>query len=280
MVDEGGRAGGRGLAGRVALVTGGSRGIGAAVSRRLAEQGVHVVVTYRQDRSAANAMVEALDATAGSGEPVALDVADAEQVHQRVTEMLADHGRLDIVVANANAPFRRDDLERLSADELVEPVANNLRAAHVMTTLAVAGMRARGWGRLVYVGSNQAQGPAGPGMAANGIGKAALAAYLRFVVDELTGDGVTANLVSPGMVDTDASRSIGLPEHVRRLVVALTPTGRIAVPDDVAEAVGLLIDGGDLLNGVDLPVTGGFGRPIPLTRIAPLLQTVEPGGAA
>ncbi|HEY6424898.1 MAG TPA: SDR family oxidoreductase [Pseudonocardiaceae bacterium] len=257
------------LSGRVAVVTGGGRGIGAATSRRLATLGAHVVATYRHDRGSAEELASAIIVAGGSAEIEALDIADTSQVHGLVERLLARHGHVDVLVCNANAAFRRAPLAELDADDIAGPVAVNLRAAHILTTSLVEGMRASGWGRLIYVGSRHAQGPSAPGMAVNGTAKAALAGYLRYVVDECATGGVTANIVSPGMVDTDASRGIGLPDRVIRLLVAATPSGRITQPDEVAEAIALLVTAGDLLNGIDLPVTGGLNHPLPLTRLLP-----------
>ena len=262
------------LAGRLALVTGGTRGIGAATTRVLADLGAAVVATYRSDADSAAAVaaaapegrvgtvaVTAYDLAAGPGAPSSTEGL-IERVQQR-------HGDVDILVANASAPYPQSPLAKLSADDLVAKTATDISALHRLVVALAPGMRRRRFGRIVVVGSLHAYGPTAPGMAASGVAKAALAAYLTFVVDELTGVGVTANLVEPGFVATDASRH--LPDRVRHAVEGLTPAGRTGQPGDVSAAIAWLVtEQASFVNGARLPVAGGLNHPVPINRILPL----------
>lgn len=254
------------LAGRTALITGASRGIGAASAHALAALGAHVIVTYRRDAQAAKRLTTAINAASGRAEALRLDIETAGAVSTLVAEAQASSRQVDILVANAAAGYPKVPLMHLNADDLVGKVAADLRATHLLTTGLAPAMLESGFGRLIYVSSGHVDGPSAAGMTANGASKAALETYVKFVVDELTGDGVTANLVRPGLVDTDATRG-RLPAAAVDTLVAATPAGRVAAPQDVAEVVAFLATSGDMVNGACIPVTGGLANPFPLLRL-------------
>jgi 3-oxoacyl-[acyl-carrier protein] reductase len=254
------------LAGRCALVTGGSRGIGAQTALTLARLGANVIVNHRFPGSA-TPVLQAIKEEGRHAVATRADIFRPDELAamlDRITE--SDH--VDILVANAAAPHTPTPLLDLPANRLATKLAADIAAAHALTTRLGPAMRDRGWGRLIYIGSLHAHGPSAPGMAANGTSKAALAAYLHYVTDELTGNGVTANLIEPGYVATDRSTIVS--DHIpdlAGLVNALTPGGRPLTQADIAAAVALLTTAGDMINGITLPVTGGWNNPIPLNRI-------------
>ncbi len=127
------------------------------------------------------------------------------------------------------------------------------------------GMLERGYGRTILIGSLHAEGPSAPGMIANGVTKAALTAYARFAADELTGPGVTINVVRPGYATETSSH---LPPAIPPILAALTPGGRTAVPDDIAGVITMLTrDEAAFLNGACLPVSGGPNQPVSFRRL-------------
>ena len=261
----------RPLSGRTALVTGGTRGIGAATSRALAALGATVVATYRSDRATAEEHARDLRAEHGVAvHALPFDLAAPDGATAGVGALLESVTRVaagvDVLVANAAAPFPHGPLLTLSAADLATKVGLDLAATHRLVSATAPGMLDRGYGRVVLIGSLHADGPSAPGMTANGVSKAALAAYARYAADELTGPGVTINVVHPGYVATEASGN--LPPAIPALLAALTPSGRTATPGDVAGIVSLLVrDEAAFLNGAWLPVSGGLNHPVSLRRL-------------
>jgi 3-oxoacyl-[acyl-carrier protein] reductase len=262
------------LSDRCALVTGGARGIGAQTAIALARLGAHVIVNHITPGSA-SAVLDAIADVGGSAEAAPADVFDPAQLTGLLTQLTQRH-RIDILVASAAAPHTPAPLLDLDPGDLAVKLTADITAAHTLTTTLAPAMRARGWGRLVYIGSRHADGPSAPGMTANGTSKAALAGYIRYVTEELTGAGVTANLIEPGYVATDRSALVSA--RIPGLITKLTPAGRTAGPADVAEAVALLVTAGEMINGITLPVTGGLNHPAALARITqiPALHTTTP----
>lgn len=264
----------RPLSGRTALITGASRGIGAASAQALAAMGATVIATYRSDRATAEAMAAATRAQHGVRVHVVpfdltapqSDLTDADGTLRAVAR-LSD--QVDILVANAAAPYPKAPLLELSAQQLAAKVGQDLGATHRLVTAVAPGMLERGYGRMILIGSLHASGPSAPGMTANGVSKAALAAYAAYAVDELTGPGVTVNVIHPGYIATEASSH--LPPAIPTMLQALTPSGRTGTPDDVATLVALLAgDEAAFLNGACIPVTGGLNQPTPFRRLLTL----------
>ena len=260
-------AGPRPLAGRTALITGGSRGIGAAVTRALANRGADVVLTYRSEHAAAAALAEHCRSSAHvAAHPLCFDTtvpAAAQGLLEAVGDLAA---AVDVLVINAAAPFSRAPLTQLPSTTLISKISTDLEVVHQLVTGLAPGMLERGFGRVVVIGSLHAEGPSAPGMAANGVAKAALAAYVDYAVDELTGPGVTINTVHPGYIATEGSS--GVPPAIPALLARLTPAARAGRPDDVAAVVAMLTSPeAEFLNGARIPVTGGLNHPLPLRRV-------------
>ncbi|AEW98842.1 SDR family oxidoreductase [Streptantibioticus cattleyicolor] len=241
-----------------ALVTGGSRGIGAATARHLAARGYRVAVNYFSNRAAADQVVKEITADGGSAFAVRGDVRDDDEAAELVRRA-AEGGRLDVLVCNAAAAhFTPTPLRDLPWEDFRGKVTDELAAVYPLTQHALAVMSGQGYGQIVYVSSLLAEGPSAPGMIAHGTAKAALNTFAQFVACEAGPLGVNVNVVSPGYVRTEASA--GIPAEVQRRIAERTPLGRVAEPDDVARAIGLLVgsDAG-FVTGTVLRVDGGAG---------------------
>jgi 3-oxoacyl-[acyl-carrier protein] reductase len=257
----------RPLSGRTVLITGASRGIGAAIAQALAAMGAAVALTYRDNRAAAETLCVRIRSDHGvPAHAVQFDLTAPESATAGVDALLDTVVRsVDILVANAAAPYPKVPLLELSAEQLVTKIGHDIGAVHRLITALAPDMLERGYGRMILIGSLHANGPTAPGMAANGVTKAALAAYVGYAADELTGPGVTVNTIHPGYVVTEASSHL---TAVIPLIEALTPAGRVGTPDDIAGAVAMLVrDEAAFLNGVCLPVSGGLNHPISFRRL-------------
>ncbi|MGV9929592.1 SDR family oxidoreductase [Streptomyces olivaceoviridis] len=240
-----------------ALVTGGSRGIGAATSRELAARGYRVAVNYFSNREAADQVVKRIEADGGEAFAVRADVYDPRQAAELLERSAVD-GRLDVLVCNAGARFTPTPLPNLSWDDFHAKVTNELASVYTLTQRALAVMGARGGGRIVYVSSAVAEGPPAVGMAAHGTAKAALNTFARFVAYEAGPLGINVNVVAPGFVRTEASA--GLPVEFQQRLVEHTPLGRVAEPEDVARAIAMLVGAeAGFITGSVVTVDGGHG---------------------
>lgn len=234
----------------VALVTGGSGGIGAAVCRALADAGHTVLVGYRSDEAAATAV--AADC-AGKAEPVRIDVADSDQITAAVARA-GDLGTLAVVVNNAG--IADDDLLlRLDADRIDRTLQVNLRGAMLVSQAAVRPMMRGRYGRIVNISSIVAlRGNAGQTL--YGAAKAGLIGFTKSLAREVARKGVTVNAVAPGFVQTAMTEA--LPDAAREQLQGLAPTGRAVEPEEVAAAVAYLASPlAGAVTGAVLPVDGG-----------------------
>ncbi|OMI41106.1 SDR family oxidoreductase [Streptomyces sparsogenes] len=240
-----------------ALVTGGSRGIGAATSRELAARGYRVAVNYFSNREAADQVVKQIEADGGEAFAVQADVHDPRQAAELLERSTVD-GRLDVLVCNAGARFTPTPLPRLSWEDFHAKVTNELASVYTLTQQALAVMGAQGGGRIVYVSSAVADGPPTAGMAAHGTAKAALNTFARFVAHEAGSLGINVNVVAPGFVRTEASA--GQPQEFQQRLAEHTPLGRVAEPEDVARAIAMLAgEDAGFVTGAVVTVDGGHG---------------------
>ncbi len=186
--------------GRVAVITGASRGIGAATALVLAERGFRVVVNYRSSAEEAEEVVRAAAAAGGEAIAIRADVTQADEVTEMVIETEQRWGRVDVLVHNALIPFEVTSFADLSWQQLGGKLDRELRAAFLITKAVVPGMISRGYGRLVYLSTGLSRRPR-EGMIALGTAKAALDQFVRYIALELAPQGITANLVAPATVD-------------------------------------------------------------------------------
>jgi 3-oxoacyl-[acyl-carrier protein] reductase len=241
------------LSGRVALVTGASRGIGRAIAARLAAQGALVLAAARGDN--ASAAVQAIEASGGRAEAIALDVTDAAAVEAVVASALARHGHLDILVNNAG--ITRDQLMlRLKRDDWDAVLATNLTSAFMLTQAVLKPMIRQRRGRIVCISSVVGQS-GNPGQANYAASKAGLIGFAKSVAQEVASRNITVNVVAPGMIETDMTGVLA--EKTREALVARIPLGRLGAPDDVAAAVCFLVsDEAAYITGQVLAVNGGM----------------------
>jgi 3-oxoacyl-[acyl-carrier protein] reductase len=241
------------LTGKVAIVTGGSRGIGRAVVVRLAEAGAEVVLTYRADAAAAVAVVDEVRAKGGRVLAVQADGAEAGAMDRVVERAVARSGRLDVLVNNA-AEFVVGPLDELDAATFDRVVATNVRAPFLAARAAARHMGEGG--RIVTIGSNVVDRTPFPGMTLYSLSKTALVGLTKGLARDLGPRGITANLVDPGPTDTDANPATGPQAGT---IAGLTALGRYAEPDEIAGTV-LHLAGPDAgyVTGSVVAVDGGF----------------------
>ena len=254
------------LSGRTALVTGGSRGIGAATARALAGLGARVVITYRKDAESAGRVVEDCRALSGAAEGLHADLGDAQGAEDLVAGLRGIGAEVDVAVSNATTSHLRLGLVELPTEDLLAKVDADLAVPHRLLQRLIGGMQQRGFGRFIVISSGHAVGPSARGMAAYGVAKAALEALVRYAAAEEGHSGVTVNAVRPSFVLTDASRDV--PRPVREAMRKAVPAGRLAVPEDVAGIVSLLAQpAAGWINGVSIPATGGLNHPVDWARL-------------
>ncbi|WP_028662968.1 SDR family NAD(P)-dependent oxidoreductase [Saccharomonospora halophila] len=234
------------------LVTGGSRGIGAATARRLARDGHHVAITYTSSPDRARALVSELERSGVKALAVEADSADAEALTAAVDAAAAEFGGLDILVNNAGV-FPTGSVDALDVDTIDHTLAVHVRAVLVATRAAVRHMRPGG--RIISIGSNLATRVPGDGITLYAASKAALIGLTRGLARDLGGLGITANVVAPGSTDTDMNPAGSPDADAQRTLTAL---GRYNDPEDIAAAVAYLAGaGGRNVTGTTLLVDAG-----------------------
>jgi 3-oxoacyl-[acyl-carrier protein] reductase len=241
------------LSGRVALVTGASRGIGRAVATRLAAAGAHVVAAARGENAKGTA--DAIREAGGSAESIGLDVTDAAGVEAAVAGIMAGKGRIDILVNNAG--ITRDTLVlRMKRDDWDAVLQTNLTAAFTSVQAVLKPMIRQRSGRIINITSVVGQS-GNAGQANYAASKAGLIGFTKAVALEVASRNITVNAVAPGLVDTDMTRAIA--EGAHEEWAARIPLKRLGTPDDVAHAVVFLAsDEAAYITGHVLAVNGGM----------------------
>jgi 3-oxoacyl-[acyl-carrier protein] reductase len=237
------------LAGKVALVTGGSRGIGRAIAVSLAEAGAAVAVNYRERAKDAASVVEAITKSGGRAMAVAADVSQSTAVADMVAAVARELGPVDVLVNNAGVGLVRsvDDLTEADFDLTI---AVNLKSVFLCTQAVLPGMRTRKWGRIVNISSGAARGAGGVGPHYNA-SKAGMEGMTRGYAARLVKEGITVNAVAPSLIETDMVRA-GLASAASRI-----PLGRFGTSEECAQVVMMLI-GNAYMTGQTVALSGGM----------------------
>jgi 3-oxoacyl-[acyl-carrier protein] reductase len=241
------------LSGKVALVTGASRGIGRAIAGRLSEQGATVVAAARGDHAEATA--REIAAAGRDAYAISLDVTDSLSVEKLTAELVGRHGRLDVVVSNAG--IARDQLVmRMKREDWDAVLATNLTASFTLAQAAIRPMLKQRGGRIIAVSSVVGQ-TGNAGQTNYAAAKAGLIGFAKALAREVASRGITVNVVAPGLIDTDMTRALA--EKTHDDWAAQIPLARLGTVDDVAAAVCFLAsDEASYITGHVLAVNGGM----------------------
>jgi 3-oxoacyl-[acyl-carrier protein] reductase len=238
------------LKNRVALVTGGSRGIGKAIALALADAGAAVAINYRARGADAAAVADAIGKNGGRAAIFGADVSVDFAVQGMVHDIESRLGPIDILVNNAGVAAARG-LDDMTEAEFDRDIATNLKSPFLCTQAVLPGMRARRWGRIINISSIGARIGAGSVSVAYGASKAGVEGLTRAYALRLAPEGVTVNAVAPGLIDTEMGAPL-----IAAGVAARIPTGRVGTGDEIAQAVLLLVRNG-YMTGQTIAVNGG-----------------------
>jgi len=241
------------LGGKVALVTGGSRGIGAAIAKRLAADGASVAITYVKDANAASVVVKAIELSGGKAVAIQADAADTEAVKGAVEQTVATFGRLDVLVNNAGTAIPKT-FEETTLDEMDRMIDINVRGTLAATQAALKHMPSGG--RIIMIGSAVGERVAVPGLAAYSATKGAVKMFSQGLSREVGSRGITVNNVQPGPIDTDLNPAVSEWAVPQKAATALDRYGHV---DEVAALVAF-VAGPDssYITGANLTVDGGM----------------------
>jgi 3-oxoacyl-[acyl-carrier protein] reductase len=244
---------GRDLAGKVALVTGGSRGIGAAIAKRLAADGATVAITYVKDAGAASAVVEAIELDGGKAVAIQADAADVEAVKSAVEKTVATFGQLDVLVNNAGTAIPKP-FEEATLEEMDRMIDINIRGVYVATQAALKHMKSGG--RIISIGSAVGERVVAPGLVPYAGTKGAVKMFTQALAREIGSRGITVNNVQPGPIDTDLNPAAGDWAVPQKAATALDRYGHV---DEIAAMVAFVAGPeSSYITGANLTVDGGM----------------------
>lgn len=242
------------ITGKIAVVTGGSRGIGASIARRLARDGAIVILTYTRKEQEAALVAQEIERRGGEAEPVRADMRDPAAIRALFEEVVANYGRLDMLVNNAGvAEFR--PLDQIDLDHYSHIFDVNVRGP--LFAMQEAAKRMADNGRIVNISSGVVRS-APPGSAVYAASKAALETMTLALAAELGARGITVNAVSPGLTQTDMLEQ-NVPDERLTAMIAMTALGRLGAPEDIADVVSFLVsDDARWVTGQVIGANGGL----------------------
>jgi 3-oxoacyl-[acyl-carrier protein] reductase len=241
------------LEGKIALVTGGSRGIGAAIARRLAADGAKVAITYTKGADAAGAVVQEIERAGGNAIAIQADAANADAVKAAVEKTFATFGRLDVLVNNAGTAFPKP-FEEATLEEMDRVIAINVRGVYVATQAALKHMKSGG--RVIMIGSAVGERVAAPGLVPYAGTKGAVKMFTQALAREIGSRGITVNNVQPGPIDTELNPASGDWAVPQKAATALDRYGRV---DEIAAMVAFVAGPeSSYITGANLTVDGGM----------------------
>lgn len=243
------------LKNQVVLITGASRGIGAASAKAIAHHGATVVINYIKSKDKAEELLDEIKKAGGNGMVFQADVRDQGAVNDMVESTLKEFGKIDVLVNNANINFPIRPFIELTWDQIEAKILGEMKALYNCSQAVLKEMLNRKSGKLIFVSSSLSRFP-GFGFSAHAAAKSAMDSMAKVMAMELGPSGITVNVVGPGLTLTDATA--GQPKEVHEQVAAITPLRRLGMPDDIAGVVLFLASSlSDYLNGEYIPVTGG-----------------------
>jgi 3-oxoacyl-[acyl-carrier protein] reductase len=241
------------LEGKIALITGGSRGIGAAIAQRLAADGAHVAITYTQGADAAAAVVKAIERAGRKAIAMQADATDASAVEAAVDKTVATFGRLDVLVNNAGTAIPKP-FEETTLEEMDRVIDINVRGVFVATQAALKHMHEGG--RIIMIGSAVGERVLVPGLVPYAATKGAVKIFTQALAREVGSRGITVNNVQPGPIDTDLNPAAGEWAVPQKAATALDRFGRV---DEVAALVAFVAGPeSSYMTGANLTVDGGM----------------------
>jgi 3-oxoacyl-[acyl-carrier protein] reductase len=244
-----------GINGKVVIVTGASRGIGSAIAKAIGSNGASVIVNYHHNQKKAEDVLGEIKENGGDGFIFQADVRNAEAVTAMVETAINKFGKIDVLVNNANIDFPIKPFVALAWEEVNAKITGEMQALYNCSQAVLRDMSQRKTGKLIFISSSLSRQP-GYGFAAHAAAKSAVDSMAKVMAMELGPEGITVNVVGPGLVKTDATA--GQPAEMHEQIAAFTPLRRVGMPDDIAGvAVFLASSLSDYLTGQYIPVTGG-----------------------
>jgi acetoacetyl-CoA reductase len=242
------------LEGKVAVITGGGKGIGEAITRELAQNGVKVVVNYNKSREAADRLIAEIKENGGEGIAVQADVSIQEEAERLINTAVEQYGRLDILVNNAGITRDRT-FKKLSSQEWNEVINVNLNSVYYTTSAALPYIVESDAGRIINISSIIGQA-GGFGQTNYAAAKAGMIGFTKSLALELAKTGVTVNAICPGFIETDMLAEV--PENIREQIKAKIPARRFGHADEIARGVLYLCRDGEYITGQQLNINGGL----------------------